>query len=264
MLILPAEAESFTVMPPIVDSGVIETGDKLFGIYDQSIYGQWHRTEQPLRYEGFGSYGRMAMLNDFGSSVDPVEHMRATGAAFVNLASQLSGSDQLGPEEIRLGYASGVSHENGECTHSSLKDAGFIVIGDIPFGMKTLIDKRHEAQLREYLSEQLYSGQVSDTFRENMELIIGHHSLSPAQSVLQTAHNTGGLLDGLRAGSLALEPEQTTMTRHDQLIRMALEVISTMLKTVSEHSNTYEPIRVILDKSEPLLDRIEREFGSAA
>ncbi len=176
--------------PVLMTDGNVKSASLLAERFYSSKYGAEMRT-QPLRYSVNFGYEPESMLNDIGNDLCPIGHQRELVFHLGTIveAEQTAQTFYGAVDEQKLGTVAFAClvHDIGESTHSELSELGYTLVGDIPAGRKSQIDRQNEAAIRQFFYAELFSDVSNETI-ERVERIINHQDDSHLQDLFEAAH----------------------------------------------------------------------------
>lgn len=182
-------------LPPIVRLELPARNGASVSVHDlrqrffQSDFGI-HMFDQPLRFSQRFGYERTQMRTDLGSDVCPVGHQYELTHHLQQIINEEEVSGSLfqltDQEKATLALACSI-HDFGECEHPILEAAGLVIVGDIPAGGKTEIDRANETAVRRFFYELFYYD-IDPTIIERIEAIIAHKDNSLLHELFEAAH----------------------------------------------------------------------------
>ncbi len=227
-----------------------------------------HQAEQPPRYAGNFPYDAAnnyrQMIEDLGDAVHPVEHNIAALHDYQGFLLM----DQYGPKphDLRpfeiVGTRLAVAwHDTGEDTHEDLRQLCGGVVGDIPSGEKTAEHREVERRVLKKNLELFLADVPDDLLAYSVAIITHDHSVedTPANQLVEAAHNIGEYQTGLTAGRLAIWAAERGETgeRVTQLGRIAAVVLPKVRDTRLEPvANEFPFLKKMLDEKADEHDEI--------
>jgi|GEM_PF-4651379 len=154
-----------------------------------SEYMEHMATKQPLRFSEF-RYERAQKIADLRIDVLPHGHMLAAAIYGARIAlSEREAGRQLPPFTAAVTIAALLGHDVGESLHEHMP----YKVGDIPYGRKTLEQRRQEAINRQQFYDEILTEHLSARQIQFMEAIIRHRVSGRAGKLFEAAHDTGAL-----------------------------------------------------------------------
>lgn len=174
----------------------------LWQAYLDSDEGIYHAA-QPLRFSAVYGYDPLQMQHDLGPNVHPVKHMEVVHRAgqHVLLAEMQGDRLTVDVRDIPLVRVVTGGHELGENTHPRYGR----VVGDIPYGQKTIEQRLYEQQVRLKVFEQFWP-QISLLTRANAIIMHMPESVrdEAVHKVFEAAHQISDYRTGIVSGIQAV------------------------------------------------------------